>query len=143
MSIGASPSSMKNFESKIKNLLTEKVMTIQKSASESGISEPTIHAIFNRGDAKLSQLEKIADALNISLNFLLSDENQPSVSQTGDFNQAGNSNTQKVKVDKGQAQQDLAAALAACQRELALANALVAAKDETISLLRASYTRPN
>lgn len=118
-------------------------MTIQKLASESGISEPTIHAIFNRGDAKLSQLEKIADTLSTSLNFLLSDDDKPAVSQTGDSNQAGSSKTQKVKVDKGQPQQDLAAALAACQRELALANALVAAKDETITLLRATYTRPN
>lgn len=134
---------MKNLESKIKNQLAEKSMTIQRLATESGISEPTIHAIFNRGDAKLSQLEKIAEALSIPLSFLLSDSTQPSVNQTGDFNQAGSSNIQKVKVDKGQPQQDLAAALAACQRELALANALVAAKDETISLLRGSYTRPN
>jgi transcriptional regulator with XRE-family HTH domain len=134
---------MKNLESKIKKLLAGKGMTIQKLASESGISEPTIHAIFNRGDAKLSQLEKIADTLSTSLNFLLSDDGKPAVSQTGDSNQAGSSKTQKVKVDKGQPQQDLAAALAACQRELALANALVAAKDETITLLRATYTRPN
>jgi lambda repressor-like predicted transcriptional regulator len=134
---------MKNLESKIKNQLAEQGLTIQRLATESGISEPTIHAIFNRGDAKLSQLEKIAEALSIPLSFLLSESTQPSVAQTGDFNQAGNSNTQKVKVNKGQSQQDLAAALAACQRELALANALVAAKDETITLLRGSYTRPN
>jgi transcriptional regulator with XRE-family HTH domain len=134
---------MKNLESKIKGQLAEQGMTIQRLATESGISEPTIHAIFNRGDAKLSQLEKIAEALNISLSFLLSDSTQTSVTQTGDFNQAGSSNTQKVKVDKSQASsQELADKLAACQRELALANALVAAKDETITLLRASYTRP-
>lgn len=144
MNIVASVPTMKNLESKIKGQLAEQGMTIQRLATESGISEPTIHAIFNRGDAKLSQLEKIAEALNISLSFLLSDSTQTSVTQTGDFNQAGSSNTQKVKVDKSQASsQELADKLAACQRELALANALVAAKDETITLLRASYTRPN
>lgn len=143
MSAEASYPSMKNLEFKIKSLLAETGMTIQKLASESGISEPTIHAIFNRGDAKLSQLEKIADTLNTSLIFLLSAGDKTSVSQTGDLSKAASGKTRKVKVDKGQPQQDLAAALAACQRELALANALVAAKDETITLLRATYTRPN
>jgi transcriptional regulator with XRE-family HTH domain len=143
MSTVAESIEMNNLESKIKNRLAEQSMTIQRLATVSGISEPTLHAIFNRGDAKLSQLEKIAEALNSTLNFLLSEDNQASTVQTGDFNQAGNGNSQKVKVDKGQPQQDLAAALAACQRELALANALVAAKDETITLLRASITRPN
>ncbi|RZK16895.1 MAG: XRE family transcriptional regulator [Hymenobacter sp.] len=135
---------MKNLESKIKNRLTEQGMTIQRLATESGISEPTLHAIFNRGDAKLSQLEKIAEALSVALNFLLSDDSAPSAVQTSDVNQAGQHLSPKVKADKSKApQQDLAAALAACQRELALANALVAAKDETIALLRASFTRPN
>jgi transcriptional regulator with XRE-family HTH domain len=142
MSTIAETSVMNNLESKIKNRLAEQGMTIQRLATESGISEPTLHAIFNRGDAKLSQLEKIAEALGSTLNFLLSDSAQTATVQTGDFNQAGNGNNQKVKVDKGQPQQDLSAALAACQRELALANALVAAKDETITLLRASITRP-
>ncbi|MBJ6142784.1 helix-turn-helix transcriptional regulator [Hymenobacter sp. BT559] len=139
----AEPIEMNNLESKIKNRLAEQGMTIQRLATVAGISEPTLHAIFNRGDAKLSQLEKIAEALSSTLNFLLSEDNKASTVQTGDFNQAGSGNSQKVKVDKGKPQQDLAAALAACQRELALANALVAAKDETITLLRASFTRPN
>jgi len=142
MSIVAAKRVMKNLESKIKNRLTEQGMTIQRLATESGISEPTLHAIFNRGDSKLSQLEKIAEALGVSLSFFLSDDTLPSSVQNGDFNQAGNNLSQKVKVDKGQAQQGLAEALASCQRELALANALVAAKDETITLLRASFTRP-
>lgn len=149
MSTVAETIAMNNLESKIKNLLAEKGMTIQRLATESGISEPTLHAIFNRGDAKLSQLEKIAEALGSTLNFLLSEGNQPSTVQTGDFNQAGNSLTQKVKVTKAPSQ-EVAKQLDDCQRdnealkrELALANALVAAKDETITLLRASFTRPN
>jgi transcriptional regulator with XRE-family HTH domain len=137
---------MKNLESKIKGQLTEKGMTIQRLASESGISEPTIHAIFNRGDAKVSQLEKIAAALGIPLSFLFLDGPQLAAVQAGDPSQATSATNQKAKAEKPQppaSQQDLAAALAACQRELALTNALVAAKEETISLLRASYTRPS
>jgi transcriptional regulator with XRE-family HTH domain len=140
---------MNNLESKIKNRLAEQGMTIQRLATESGISEPTLHAIFNRGDAKLSQLEKIAEALGSTLNFLLSESNQSSIVQTGDSNQTGNNFKQKVKVTKAPTQ-ELAKQLEDCQRdneslkrELALANALVAAKDETITLLRASFTRPN
>ena len=60
--------------------------------------------------------------------------------QTSTFNQAGSGNNQKVEVEKNKFQQELAAISAACQRELALANALVAAKDETITPLRASFT---
>jgi transcriptional regulator with XRE-family HTH domain len=149
MSFIAETIEMNNLESKIKNRLAEQGMTIQRLATESGISEPTLHAIFNRGDAKLSQLEKIAEALGSTLNFLLSESNQSSIVQTGDSNQTGNNFKQKVKVTKAPTQ-ELAKQLEDCQRdneslkrELALANALVAAKDETITLLRASFTRPN
>jgi transcriptional regulator with XRE-family HTH domain len=149
MSFIAETIEMNNLESKIKNRLAEQGMTIQRLATESGISEPTLHAIFNRGDAKLSQLEKIAEALGSTLNFLLSESNQSSTVQTGDSNQTGNNFKQKVKVTKAPTQ-ELAKQLEDCQRdneslkrELALANALVAAKDETITLLRASFTRPN
>ncbi|MBJ6142818.1 hypothetical protein [Hymenobacter sp. BT559] len=53
--------------------------------------------------------------------------------QTSTFNQAGSGNNQKVEVEKNKFQQELAATPAACQCELAPANALVAAKDETIT----------
>jgi hypothetical protein len=68
--------------------------------------------------------------------------------QTGDFNQVGSSNSQKIKVTKAPAH-ELAQQRDTCQRDneslksqLALANALVAAKDETITLLRASINCP-
>nr|GFD17478.1 hypothetical protein [Tanacetum cinerariifolium] len=86
-------------------------------------------------------LERIAEALNSTLNFLLSKNKQASTVQNNNFNHAGSGNSQKVKVDKGKSQQDLAAALAAYQRELALAHALVAAKNELIILLRASFNQ--
>lgn len=135
---------MRRLESKIKKLLSEQNMTIQRLATESGISEPTIHAIFNRDDAKISQLEKISEALNTSLNYFLEDYigSTSQLTQTGEFNQAGNGNSQKIKVSKVPGP-ELAEQLAACRRELALTQALVASKDETITLLRGSYNRPN
>jgi len=51
-----------NLENKIKRKLNEQSMTIQRLATESGVSEPTLRAIFNSGDAKLSQLEKLQGA---------------------------------------------------------------------------------
>lgn len=134
---------MKNLESKIKQKLSELSMTIQRLSIESGVSEPTIHAIFNRDDAKISQLIKISSALNTSLNFFIEEISGPSSAtiQSGSYNQAGSDNSQKIRVSKAPSQ-ELAAELAACQRELALTRALVESKEETITLLRASYNRP-
>lgn len=143
---------MKNLESKIKKKLSEQSMTIQRLATESGVSEPTLHAIFNRGDAKLSQLEKIASALGVTLSFLLDEESQsaqPSVIQTGGFNLSGGGNFQKVKVSKAPSQ-ELAVQLDSCLKEvdhlkekLMYANQTIASKEETISLLRGTYRNPN
>jgi transcriptional regulator with XRE-family HTH domain len=160
MSLVANAPKMKNLEFRIKNQLSTKGMTIQRLATESGISEPTIHAILNRGDAKLSQLEKIAEALEIELRFLVSDAND-SVTQSGDSNQAGSGNNQKVKGDYSpsisgnHSKIDLTIdnckqALKESEREveylkgqLARADALVEAKDQTITLLKGRFDRPN
>ncbi|RZJ93848.1 MAG: XRE family transcriptional regulator [Hymenobacter sp.] len=129
---------------RIKDALKNAGITYAKAASEMGISEGSLYNIFKKDSFEISYLLKISELVGLPPSYFLeSSGSQPSTVQTGDFNQAGSGNSQKVKVDKGKPQQDLAAALAACQRELALANALVAAKDETITLLRASFTRPN
>jgi transcriptional regulator with XRE-family HTH domain len=144
---------MKSLEDKIKRKLSDQGMTIQRLATQSGISEPTLHAILNRDDAKLSQLEKIAEALGVSLSYFLeepSNSNETMATQTGSNNQAGSGNTQKIKTSSKSPAHELAVQLDSCLRDveslksqLALAHALVAAKDETIALLRDSYNRPN
>ncbi|MBH8567552.1 helix-turn-helix transcriptional regulator [Microvirga sp. STS02] len=144
---------MKSLEDKIKKKLSEQGMTIQRLATESGISEPTLHAILNRDDAKLSQLEKIAEALGVSLSYFLEEGSTSTVitsTQTGFANQAGSGNSQKIRTSTKAPAHELAVQLDTCLRDveslknqLALANALVAAKDETITLLRGSYNRPN
>lgn len=91
---------------------------------------------------EVSYLRKADELLNSPLSYFLDEPGQGSTSQIGDFNQFGSGNTQKDKVSKAPAH-ELASELAACQRELEVTRALIAAKDETISLLRANYTRPN
>jgi transcriptional regulator with XRE-family HTH domain len=114
-------------------------------ADHIGISQQSLYAMLKKDSFELDYLRKAAEVLGVPVSILLDEEKltDKGITQTGDFNQAGTGNTQKVKVNKGQPQQDLVAALAACQRELALANALVASKDETITLLRASYRNTN
>ncbi|WP_375418161.1 hypothetical protein [uncultured Hymenobacter sp.] len=80
--------------------------------------------------------------LNLPLTYFFEDDVPGATTQSGTYNQAGNGNTQKIKTSKAPSQ-ELAADLAACRRELALTQALVESQSETITLLRASYNRPN
>jgi hypothetical protein len=102
----------------------------------------------------------------------LSDKSETGTTQTGNFNQAGTGNTQKVKGNKNNVQnnsgdhatinnnakldeckRDLVAAekeiqhlrdkLAAAEALAAAKDVTIAAKEETINLLRATYNRPN
>jgi hypothetical protein len=102
----------------------------------------------------------------------LADKLQASTTQTDNFNQAGTSNTQKVKGNKNNVQnnngdhatitnnvklenckRDLATAekeiqhlrdkLVAAEALVASKDVTIAAKEEMISLLRATYNRPN
>lgn len=131
-------------------MLGKKLQAALKSASIStadaaiyiGISEANLYKLFKKDSFEVAYLIKAAKLLHLPVSHFFDEQPSPTVSQIGDSLQASSGNSQKVKVTKGYPQQDLAAALAACQRELALANALVAAKDETIILLRASLTRP-
>ena len=131
----------------LQKALKDAGISYAEAAAYMGVSETNLYRLFKKDSFEVSYLKKASSLLNLPLSHFLGDTAPSNVvashNQIGDFNQAGSGNSQKVKVDKGKPQQDLSAALAACQRELALANALVAAKDETISLLRASYNRPN
>ena len=117
---------------------------------------------------------------DVNLNWLVAGKGEPFLSnksdsnttQTGNFNQAGTGNTQKIKGNKNNVQnnsgdhakitnnvklenckRDLATAekeVEHLRAQLAAAEALVASKDvtiaskeETISVLRAAFNRPN
>ena len=119
------------------------------AASYIGISEANLYKLFKKDTFEVAYLRKAAELLDTTVAALLDDEHKSGGFHTGDFNIVGSANTQKVKVNKAPAQ-ELAKQLEDCQRdveglkrELALANALIAAKDETITLLRGSYRNPN
>jgi transcriptional regulator with XRE-family HTH domain len=122
------------------------------AAAYMGVSETNLYRLFKKDSFEVSYLKKAASLLNLPLSHFLGDSAPSNVEvssiQTGSYNQSGNRNSQKIKVTKAPAH-ELAQQLDTCQRDneslksqLALANALVAAKDETITLLRASITRP-
>jgi transcriptional regulator with XRE-family HTH domain len=119
---------------------------LAKVAEHIGISQTSLYNILKKDSFEIDYLKKSAELLGVPASTFLDDnqlQNRPHlVAQEGDFNQAGNANTQKIKTSKAPSQ-ELAAELAACQRELEVTRALVAAKEETISLLRGNYTRPN
>jgi transcriptional regulator with XRE-family HTH domain len=112
---------------------------MQALATHTGLSEPELRALCQLGDPRLSELEKLAQALRIEPTYFLN----------GSFNQAGIGNTQKIKIGKAAAH-ELAEQLGVCRQALEASQGLVAAKDaviaskeEIISLLRGGYNRPN
>lgn len=127
----------------LQKALKDANLSASDAADYMGISEGNLYRLFKKDSFEVAYLKKAAELLKLPVSYFFEENPQPISSQIGDFNQAGNNLSQKVKVDKGQPQQDLIAALAACQRELEVTRALVAAKDETISLLRGTYRNPN
>jgi phage repressor protein C with HTH and peptisase S24 domain len=117
-------------------------------------------------------IERIAEHFNtVNIHWLITGQGehflstapQTSTTQTGNLNQAGNSNKQTIKGTKGgvqansggnntinvqldNCQRDLVAAtkeVELLRQQLTMAQALLEAKEETLSLLRAGHNRPN
>lgn len=61
---------MKRIEDKIRVLVAEKGITLLQLATQSRITEATLHAILNRNDAKYSQLSRIATTLDVNVAYL-------------------------------------------------------------------------
>jgi hypothetical protein len=110
---------------------------------------------------------------NVNLNWLITGKGEPFLTdklesgstQTGNFNQAGTSNKQTIKGNKGTVQNNTGSGntitnnvkLDDCKRDLEAAQReneylrgklqdkeeLLAAKEETINLLKANFNRPN
>ncbi|MCL2386769.1 MAG: helix-turn-helix domain-containing protein [Defluviitaleaceae bacterium] len=55
---------------RLKELRTQKGISVPKLAEMSGISRRTIQGIEKRGDCMVSNAIKLAEALNISLDYL-------------------------------------------------------------------------
>ena len=127
---------------KLQSALKNAGISALDAATQIGISEANLYRLFKKDTFEVAYLRKAAAMLNLPISFFLEESPTSEISQIGDFNQAGSGNSQKIKVSKAPSQ-ELAAELAACRRELELTRALVDSKDETITLLRATYKNPN
>jgi transcriptional regulator with XRE-family HTH domain len=128
---------------KLKKAIKTSGLSYARVASELGISEGSLYNILKKESFEVSYLLKASALFGLPISYFLEDpEPTSAISQTGDFNQAGSGNIQKIKSSKAPSQ-ELAADLAACQREKALLQALVQKNDEIITLLRGSHNSPN
>ena len=134
---------------KLQNAIKSAGVTAAEAASHIGVSEANLYKLYKKSSFEVSYLLKAAEFLKLPVSYFLGEESLPANYQVGEFNQAGTNLTQKVKTAKSSPQSQTTE-LDQCQRdleslkrELEVTRALVASKDETITLLRASYTRPN
>lgn len=134
---------MTSLEEKVNQRLVDTGLTMQVLADRVGLPEPELLALCQGNDPRLSELERLGEALRIDPCYFL-----PPVKQRGSFNIAGNGNVQKIKIGKAVAH-ELVVELSVCRRFLemnqellAAKDALIASKDETINLLHNIYNQP-
>jgi transcriptional regulator with XRE-family HTH domain len=72
---------MTNLETNIKARLEQLGWTITQLASSAGTTEQTLHNLFNKGDAKLSLLSAIADAMMVTINYLVTGQERNIVAE--------------------------------------------------------------
>jgi transcriptional regulator with XRE-family HTH domain len=131
------------------------------AANHIGISEANLYKLFKKDSFEVAYLRKAATLLHTSVGALLGEIPQISDSQIGDSNQAGSGNNQKVKGDNSpsisgnnskidmtidnckQALKESEREVEYLKGQLARADALVEAKDQTITLLKGRFDRPN
>jgi transcriptional regulator with XRE-family HTH domain len=138
---------------KLQQALKTANISVPDAANYIGISEANLYKLFKKDSFEVAYLRKASSLLGLPVSYFFEDEQPPNLiltTQTGDYNQTGSGNTQKIKTTTKAPAHELAAQLDTCLRDveslrsqLALASALVASKEETISLLRGGYNRPN
>jgi hypothetical protein len=160
---------------RLKILIEALGLSARAFSSEIGSGDTNTRNYLDRGSKPgADYLEKIIRRFEfVNSVWLLTGEGEPFLTeksesgstQTGNFNQAGTSNKQTIKGNKGTVQNNTGSGntitnnvkLDDCKRDLEAAQreneylrgklqdkeALLAAKDETITLLRASFNRPN
>lgn len=123
---------MRNISDTIRELAQKKKISLEKLAVTAGMTNPTLHSILNKNDAKISQLESIAAVLNVSpVIFFDESATNPIINQVTGINHG--SIKQQVQLSS----------LSDCRRELEKAlmeieylKQATAAKDEMIAILR-------
>lgn len=124
-------------EEKVTQCLVAANLTMPQLAEKMGLSEAALATLCQHNDPRRSEMEQLAQCLRVLPAYFLN----------GSFLQAGVGNTQKIKIGKAAAH-ELAAQLGVCRQALeasqglvATKDALLAAKDETIALLRTARNR--
>lgn len=120
-----------NLEEKATQCLVAANLPIPLLAEKMGLPEPELRTLCHHGDPRFSEMKQVAHCLRVLTAYFL-----------GPVTQASIGNTQNIKIGKAAAHQ-LASQLSTCQRAFHAINQLVAAKEETITLLRAGHNRPN
>lgn len=156
---------------RIKFLTTSLNLSVRKFAQMLDVSETNIRNYIDKGTKPSSDvLEKVLLQFPlVNMAWLLTGQGEPllsepdnSTTQTGNFIQSGTRNKQTIKGNKGTVQtgdgstinnltlDDCKNDLEKAQREieylrgqLLMQETVLAAKEETITLLRASFNRPN
>jgi len=84
--------------SKLNNLIDGKKITKASIVRRAGISRPALDAILDGRDFKVSNLEKIASALSVSVGYFFDDTLSSSVHTEGDYSPASDSGNVSVVV---------------------------------------------
>lgn len=62
---------MEDFKERLYDLLDKKNMSVEALANEIGVTKSSIYNIFKGSDPKISTIERIAETLNSSIDFLV------------------------------------------------------------------------
>ena len=92
----------------IRDLAYQKGMTIKDLSQKTGITEPTLHNILAKNDAKLSQIEKIAEILEVSTAFLTGTSDGSPKTELKKAELSESKNSEVVALLKGQIEEQKA-----------------------------------
>lgn len=111
---------------KIKDLAEKKKLSVNKLSAMSGMSQPTLQAIIDRNDAKLSQIIEISKALNVDVKEFL-------------FEGSGAAGSQSLGRTEPSKENSLEAD--SLRSQLSLMQQLLDSKDEQIQMLKQELAR--
>lgn len=111
---------------KIKDLAEERKLSVNKLSAMAGMSQPTLQAIIDRNDAKLSQIIEISKALDVDVKEFLFEGSGPAARQ--EHNRAEPARDNSLEVN-------------ALQSQLSLMQQLLDSKDEQIQMMKQELAR--
>ena len=133
---------------KLQEAIKSAGVTVADAAAYIGVSEANLYKLYKKDSFEVAYLRKAAELLNLPIAYFLGIDQTAANSQIGNFNQAGNSNIQKIKGNQGIIQantgstvnniDDCRRDLAVAQKENELLRSQLADKERIIQLLEKS-----